>query len=399
MASWSKTDGNRIGGTILSLVLACSILLLSACTGSSGTSATSDGGASAASTAQSASTEAAPTLESGVSKISSGGNITLTLKANELLKTFARGDVLTIAFDNKSVDVPLVTEYTSLDSGASGLVARESKDTTVLVTNMGNFAEANGVTEDTSFAISLKEAGGYLEDLRMRDLSYTDERSDYPNLTDAEFANFRVVGTTGMGKDVLYRGASPIDPKHNRNTYADAALKDAGVKTIMNLSNTEEEAIAFPGYADTYYAGVSHLALGMGYDFESEDFQEKLARGLRYLAENDGPYYVHCLEGKDRTGFVVAMLECLMGASYDEMIADYMTTFANYYGVKPDDPRYEYLAQHGIELSLKRAFGVEDLKNLDLASKAEEYLKRIGLTQDEVTTIKSRLSGTLSATK
>lgn len=391
MTFWSKDNVNRIGGTILALVLACSILLLSACTNASDTNDKGDAEASATSTEQSASTDAAPKLECGVSKIS-GGNITLTLKANELLKTFARGDILSVAFDDHVVDVPLVTEYTSLDSGASGLVARESKDTTVLVTNMGNFAETYGVTEDTSFAISLKEAGGYLEDLKMRDLSYTDERSDYPNLTDAEFANFRVVSTTGMGKNILYRGASPIDPKHKRNTYADAALKDAGVKTIMNLSNTEEEAVAFSGYDDTYYASVSHTALGMGYDFESDDFREKFASGLRYLMDNDGPYYIHCLEGKDRTGFVTAMLECLMGASYDEMISDYMTTFANYYGVKPDDPRYEYLAQHGIELSLKRAFGVEDLKAVDLASKAEEYLKGIGLTQDEVTALKAKLS-------
>ena len=392
MASLNQRQRQTIGGTILALVLACSILLLPACANSSSTSAKDGSEASSTSTEQSASTEATAKLEGGVSKIGSGGNVTLTLKANELLKTFARGDILSVACGDKVADVPLVTEYTSLDSGASGIVAREDKDTTVLATNMGNFAETYGVTDDTHFVISLKEAGGYLEDLRMRDLTYTDERSEYPNLSDAEFANFRVVGTTGMGKNILYRGASPINPKHKRNTYADAALKDAGVKTIMNLSDTEEEAVAFPGYNGTYYASVSHTALGMGYDFQSEDFQEKLVSGLRYLASNEGPYYIHCLEGKDRTGFVAAMLECLMGASYDEVVSDYMRTFANYYGVKPDDQRYEYLAQHGIVLSLKRVFDVEDLKSVDLAAKAEEYLKGIGLTQDEVTAIKTKLS-------
>ena len=389
MASLSKTNVNRIGGTILAFALACSVLLLPACANSS--NAKDGDKSSAANTEQAADAKTASSLESTVSKIEKG-NVTLTIKASQALETFARGDILSATFNNQTVDMPLVTSYSEIDSGATGFVAREAKDTCVLVTNMGNFAETYGVTEKTSFSISLKQAGGYLEDLRMRDLSYTDERSDFSNLSDAEFANFRVVGTTGMGKDVLYRGATPIDPKHKRNTYADAALKDAGVKTIMNLSNTEEEAVAFPGYADTYYASVSHLALGMGYDFESADFREKLARGLRYLASNDGPYYVHCLEGKDRTGFVVALLECLMGASYDEMIADYMTTFTNYYGIRPDDPRYDYNAQHGIVLSLKRSFGVDDLKSTDLAAKTEEYLKGIGLTQDEVTAIKAKLA-------
>ena len=383
---------------MLAFVLACSILMLSACADSSSSSNKGDSSSSAASTEQSSGTKTASILECTVSKIDKG-NITLSLKASQLLETFACGDILSVAFDDKVVDVPLVTSYSDVDSGAAGIVAREAKDTTVLMTNMGNFAETYGVTESTSFAVSLKEAGGCLEDLRMRDLSYTDERSDFSNLSDAEFANFRVVGTTGMGKDVLSGGASPIDPKHKRNTYADAAIKDAGVKTILNLSNEEDEAVAFPGYADTHYASVSHIALGMGYDFASSEFQEKLVRGLRCLTENESPYYVHCLEGKDRTGFVAAMLECLMGASYDEVVADYMETFTNYYGVKPNDARYEYLSQHGIVLSLKKALGVEDLTSVDLAYKAEEYLKGIGLTQDEVTALKAKLSGNGSAAK
>lgn len=398
MTSLSKVDTNRIGRAVLAFILAGSVLLLPACANSSGNNGKSGGGTAAESTEQSADTQVTPKLESKVSKIEHG-NVTLTITASKALETFARGDILSVAFDGKTVDAPLVTAYTELDSGAVGFVARKERDKCLLITNMGDFAGAHGVTESTSFVVSLKQKGGYQEDLRMRDLSYTDERSDYSNLSDAEFANFRVVGTTGMGKDVLYRGATPIDPKHNRNTYADAALKDAGVKTILNLANTEEEATAFPGYADTYYASVSHLALGMHYDFTSSDFQEKLARGLRYLASNDSPYYIHCLEGKDRTGFVVATLECLMGASYDEVIADYMTTFTNYYGVTPDDPRYEYNAQRGIVLTLKHAFGVDDLKGADLAGKAEEYLKHSGLTQDEVAALKSKLSSAVPAAK
>ena len=47
-----------------------------------------------------------------------------------------------------------------------------------------------------------------------------------------------------MGKDVLYRGSSPINPELGRNTYVDAALKQAGVNVIMNLANSPEEAEA-----------------------------------------------------------------------------------------------------------------------------------------------------------
>jgi protein tyrosine/serine phosphatase len=32
-------------------------------------------------------------------------------------------------------------------------------------------------------------------------------------------------------------------------------------------------------------------------------------------------YVVHCIEGKDRTGYVCALLEGLCGATYEEIVA------------------------------------------------------------------------------
>ena len=92
-------------------------------------------------------------------------------------------------------------------------------------------------------------------------------------------------------------------------------------------------------------------------------------------------YYVHCTEGKDRAGFVSALLECFMGASYDEVVADYMVTYKNYYGVEPGTDKYEAIAASNIIKSLEKAFGVEDLKTADLKAEAEEYIKEIGLNR------------------
>ena len=57
-------------------------------------------------------------------------------------------------------------------------------------------------------------------------------------------------------------------------------------------------------------------------DFTAADFKTGLATGLRYFTTHEGPYLVHCTEGKDRAGFVSALLECYMGAAYDEVVAD-----------------------------------------------------------------------------
>ncbi len=137
----------------------------------------------------------------------------------------------------------------------------------------------------------------------------------------------------------------------------------------------------------------------MPVDFSSEEFQTKLAKGLRFIAENPGTYAIHCTEGKDRAGFTVAILECLMGASYDEVINDYMTTFYNYFGVTKDDIRYEPIINSNIAKSLKSAFTFKkkdkkrDLSTADLSACATKYLKKIGLTNAEIKALKKNLSG------
>ena len=231
----------------------------------------------------------------------------------------------------------------------------------------------------------MAEKGGYMAEYIMHDLQRTNDRADYPNLSDAEFGNFRNIATTGMGKDVLYRGSSPINPELGRNTYVDAALKQAGVNVIMNLANSPEEAEAYEGFADTYYSGQKVIYLNLGVDFSAPEFQKGLAEGLRFFAANKGTYYVHCTEGKDRAGFVSALLECLMGATYDEVVADYMVTYYNYYGVEPGTDKYEAIANSNIIKTLQNAFGVEDLSKADLQKGAKGYMKAIGLTDAEIT--------------
>ena len=86
------------------------------------------------------------------------------------------------------------------------------------------------------------------------------------------------------------------------------------------------------------------------------------------------------------------MVVWAVGAACAAGAVEYKLDAASSVRTLPDDPRYDYNAQHGIVLSLKRSFGVDDLKSTDLAAKTEEYLKGIGLTQDEVTAIKAKLA-------
>ncbi len=345
------------------------------------------------------------------------GNVVLSLKCDELKAAgYAFGDVVTVRFLDQSLDIPFCNNYSDVDSGSPALFARDADEFALVAINMGDFATTYGIATKTThedktfewnynegvegpvrFTISLKEAGAYYDEYVMHQLSYTNERADYAELSDEQFANFRAVATTGMGKGALYRTASPINPDYNRNAYADAALRAAGVTVVMNLADDEASARGYEGFDASYYASTKFIALNMGVDFAAEEFQSKLAEGLRFFAANPGVYAVHCTEGKDRAGFVIALLECLMGASRDEVVADYMVTFYNYYGVTKDDARYDVIASSNITKSLQRAFNVSDLGSADLAACAEAYMKNIGLSDAELAALKANLSAAAPA--
>ena len=321
------------------------------------------------------------------------------------------GDLVTVKFLDQELVLPVVPTYSYVDSGKPAVILGKTETGAPtgyvsLAINMGNFAETYGIAqkktdadgnwwweafEGVEFPIlvtfELHEKEGYMAEYLLHDLTRTNNREDYAHLTDEEFANFRVIDTTSMGEDVLYRSSSPINPEIGRSEYAMAAAEKAGVTVIMNLADNAEGAAAYEPFAGSYYAGQKVIYLNLGVDFAAEEFKTGLAKGLKFFAENEGTYLVHCNEGKDRAGFVSALLECLMGASYDEVVADYMVTYYNYYGVEPGTEKYDAIANSNIIKSLQSAFGVEDLSKADLAAEAKEYILALGLTEDEVTSL------------
>lgn len=352
------------------------------------------------------------TAASDNTKIAKYGNVELDYTCEAFLALgYQYGDVVTVSFLGQTLDIPFCSNYSDVDSGSPALFARDGDTNLVVAINMGDFATTYGIAAKTTFedktfvwdyaegvegpvqfTIDLKEAGAYLDEYEMHRLTRTNERADYADLSDEEFANFRMVATTGMGEGKLYRSSSPVNPELARNQIADASIKAAGVTTIMNLADSADAAQAYEGYADTYYSTTQYIALNMGVDVLDADFGAKLAEGLRFFIANPGVYMVHCTEGKDRAGFVSAILECLMGATYDEVCADYMITYTNYYGVKADEVRYETILNSNIVKTLTKAFGVEDLKTADLSACAEAYLTGIGLTAEEIAALKTNLS-------
>ena len=335
------------------------------------------------------------------------GGVKLDVVADSFLTKFDYGDVVTVMIAGyDTVDVPVVAGYGYVFPGEFFLYVSEGLNAINLEARYGQMAEVIGLGRDSKFPIDvvvqMKEKGGYvdhLENLKSLTLAYSPE--SYPDLSIEEFANFRMVRTTGMGEGVLYRSSSPIDPSIYRNAIADSLAALAGVKTFLNLADDKRYAEEYNGFAESYYATQNVVYLTVDPTFANTLFKEGLVKGLRYMIEHDGPYLVHCTYGMDRTGFTIAVLEALMGATADEIKADYATTHKNFYNVV--DGKHIGLTEKQVELlqaiivrlmqnSFKTAgVDISDFENADLASATEKYLFALGMEKSEIDALRDRL--------
>ena len=357
-------------------------------------------------------------LESSVNDIQKYGNLVLSITKSDMDSIGAEyGDVFTISLGDETLEAPYCTSYSDVDLG--NLVLRNDGDIMILAINMGDFASTYGIAtkvtnpdktyewvfeegkklEDVTLSLVLSGKGEYRDQYLIHQLSRTNDRNDYSS--DAVFANFREIKGGNLGSYALYRSSSPVNNEIGRAKYADKLAEESKINTVMNLADSsdavegyfKEEGFASPYYKSLYENGQV-IALNMGVSFKTREFQAALVEGLTFLSKSEGPYLIHCNEGKDRAGFTSALLSALMGLSYDEIAADYMTSYENYYHVEKGTEQYEAVKRSNIDSMLSFIAGVEadNLSNVDLSAKAEEFLLAIGMEKANIDTLKSKLS-------
>lgn len=342
------------------------------------------------------------TLSGTVTEIEKYGHASSDITIEDALKVFDFGDVVTVTFDNGyTKDMPFLDGY-YVDNGEHLLRAYPGHRTIAVCINYGKLFEVANVGVGDRFTVSMKEKEGYLEEYLLRKLTRTDIRDDYES--DAVFANFRNISYGKTNPNTLYRSSSPVDNRLKRAEYADALMGEAGVKTVINLANKDSEVEAYladdsfktPNYQEIKDNGKVK-ALGLGLAYKSPEFKAGIIEGLKFMAANEGPYLFHCTEGKDRTGFYGALLNALMGATKEEIVADYMKTYVNYYSeIKPEHNemnslQYRLIAQDVLGM-LKAITGSDNLDSANLQEGAGRYLSSGNMTEAELTQLMKNLS-------
>jgi len=316
---------------------------------------------------------------------------------------FEFGDSLNVAFSNgyKMEDLPYYNGF-YVDIGDPEVIGYPGAETIQITVNYGEDPwETAGVTDKDTVTISLAEKGKYKSIQDALDLQYSDDRADYES--DVVFGNFRAVRCAEIKPDTLYRSASPCDNKYGRATCVDDLCEAEGIQYIMNLSDSSEEIEDFieeedfdSDYFLPLYESDNVIPLDMNADYHSEEFARKVAEGFVAISEQEGPYLIHCVEGKDRTGFVCALAEALAGASYEEIVEDYMLTYENNYGIteESDPESYDAIKTLNIDGMLTYLAGceAEELPSADLAAGARKYLRSAGMSDAQIDAFLERIA-------
>ena len=193
-----------------------------------------------------------------VTEIQKYGNLVLSMKGSELLSQgYAYGDIVTVTLNGQELEMPVGSNYSDVDQGS--MICRvvikpdTNEDTIILAINMGDLATTTAIAEKekieadpgyvwhysveepVTVSFAMKEQGGYYDQWVMHQLVRSENREDYPDLTDEAYANFRAVTTTGIGAGKLYRSSSPVNPEINRNHQAE---KDSQIPIIRSRTTS-----------------------------------------------------------------------------------------------------------------------------------------------------------------
>jgi hypothetical protein len=317
---------------------------------------------------------------------------------------FVFGDSCDAVFSNgyKISDVPYLNgHYTK--TGTPVICAYPNERYMTISNTFSDFWTPAGLKDGMTVRITLRTAGKYRRLYEALGHAYSIRREDFSS--DAAFANFYPMTGGRLKNDFFYRGCSPVDNRRLRAACVDRLIAGIGIQCILDLADSEEDIEMYIAernfnspYAEKLYETGRIAALHMGMDYNADYFKRGVAEGVRHMLKVGGPVYIHCLEGKDRTGFVCMLLEALAGASYDEMCRSYMKTYENYYGItqagSPD--RYENIVVQYFDEFAGYLCGCaerEELREADYTAPARGYLHRCSIDAAEIDELERFLCG------
>ena len=237
----------------------------------------------------------------------------------------------------------------------------------------------------------------YLTDKLIRSKIFTFETQQIPYTYQLEtVGNFRDMGGfhTFDGKRIksgmAFRGANPDSISAEDKDFL---LNNLKIKSEIDLRNKGEgkRGINVIG-VDNYYVVDDHGGL-LYADYPNgvvyETGRQVLAKEIKLFANRDNyPIYYHCAIGRDRTGCLALVLNCLLGVEKMSIALDYEMSLFAYASTRDVAANIDQVDElvNAIFYIYNYIYGGYTGDNMQ--QRTEAFLLDIGVTQEEINTIK-----------
>ena len=362
-------------------------------------------------------------VQGTIASISSTGDVLTDIPLGVLEKnSIEEGDMLRVELAEVAIVIPFVRRDTDVPVGTP--LARASSGFLLLARSSTSFAERYGADVGSSVVISIVSKGSYIGRIGIGELERTDDRADYDS--DEAFANFREVAIGNISHSKLFRTSHPALDS-SRSSYAGQLTEEAGVQSIINLSDSDED-LARAYEINSYYRALGDeggvvsvfmdeslllaktipdgVSLSSLPDLDESSFAvmslisdallsdvipPRLREGLLFMIEKDPPFLVHCVDGKDRTGLTIALLAAIMDATVDEILDDYAQSFVSFYHVVPGSHVHQEFRDIMADMLTRLNSGIP-IDNSNVKNTAMRYLvDQVGLTLEQIGALQNKL--------
>ena len=252
------------------------------------------------------------------------------------------------------------------------------------------------IQENEKVVIELAEKGKYKKEYEAYNISNGISRLE--GQTVEEFMNAREITAGQIQSNRLYRSPSPFDEKFGRVEMIGEYLKEHQINVILDMADTEEKLNSYknlPEYTASMISSGKVIPCRIGVDYLEAEAMKITGKGLTTMANSDGPYLIHCNLGRDRTGVICAVLEALCGATYQEIVDDYMVSYDKVHRINMDPSSLQYkLFKLRIDEQLEAVLGIsiDQLSTADLKTPAHDYLSRCGMSEESIELLINKLT-------
>ena len=311
------------------------------------------------------------------------GDVMLDLEAIDL----EYGDSVNISFSG-GYEMEMIPYYPDFYGNKDSAILTDHFDT-ICIAGIGcNFNGTAGIQIGEEVEISLEKKGRYRDEFEAYNIN--NAVIQFEGQSDEAFRNAREITAGQIQNNRLYRGASPFDQEYGRVELMARYIQDNDINCVLDLADTCEKLESYddlPDHTASLIANDQVIVCAIGVDYTDPDAMQTFGRGLAQMSEMEGPYLIQCSLGRDRTGVICAVIEALCGATYQEIVDDYMTSYDTLHSIDMDPDSLQYrLFKQRIDEQLEAILGIdiEQLPDSELMTPAYDYLIQCGMTEQQI---------------